>query len=148
MTDLTLFEELINSYIEFIDENGDSVLHFYSTPKKFTINSEQTNWIDIKIECVSKKSKYNSMADIIDNTYQGNIHEGELKNMEAVLFKMEVKQGCFSSIIRKYILMIIDNPEFNEDNIVNRYFLVIYAIDRIGTFALKLRFIEILYSNI
>ena len=61
MTNLSLFEELINRNIEFIDDDGNIILNFYSTPKKFTINSEQTKWIDIKIECISNKSKYNSI---------------------------------------------------------------------------------------
>jgi len=158
MTSLTLFEELINRNIKFIDDNDDTVLHFYSTPTKFTINCEQTNWVNMKAEYLSKKSKYlskkskyYSLANIKDNLYNGDIFDGELKNMSAVLFKIKVRDGCLASIIRKYILMIIDNPEFNDynpENTENRYYLVIYAVDRIGAYNISLRFIDILKSNI
>ena len=147
MTDL--YNELLNRNIDFTDEEGNVVLHFYSTDKKFTVSSDYTNWIDHNITHIDKKSKYNKLADVKDNYYQGNINDGELKNSMSVLFKMIVKEGCISSIIRKYILMIIDNPEFNEDYSENsRYILVLYGIDRIGTMGIKLRVLETFKSSI
>ncbi len=147
MTDL--YNELLNRNIEFLDEELNVVLHFYSTDKNFIVSSDYTNWIDTSITHIDKKSKYNKLADVKDNYYQGNINDGELKNTMAVLFKMVVKEGCISSVIRKYILMIIDNPEFNEDYSENsRYILIVYGIDRIGTMGIKLRVLETFKSSI
>jgi hypothetical protein len=148
MTDTSLLKELLNRNIEFIDDNGNIILYFYSTNKKFIVSSIQTNWVDINISQVKKKSIYTKLTNITDNHYQGDINDGELKNMQAILFKMKVRYGCFSIIIKKYIIMIVDNPEYNDDNPINRYFLIIYAIDRIGTLGRKLRVLEILKSNI
>ncbi len=147
MTDL--YNELLNRNIDFIDNEGNVVLHFYSTDKKFTVSSDYTNWIDHTIKHIDKKSKYNKLADVKDNYYQGNINDGELKNSMSILFKMIVKEGCISSVIRKYILMIIDNPEFNEDYSENsRYILIVYGVDRIGTMGIKLRVLETFKSSI
>ena len=83
------------------------------------------------------------------NCYIGVKNEGELKISMCVLFKMIVKDGCMSSIIRKYIIMIIDNPEFNEDYSENsRYILIVYGIDRIGTMGIQLRVLETFKSSI
>lgn len=148
MTNLSLFEELINRNIEFIDDNGNIILYFYSTNNKFIVSSIQTNWIDNTITHIKKNQKYTKLANIKNNIYEGNINDGKLKNMQAILFKIKVTSGCFSTIIRKYILMIVDNPEYNDDNQNNRYFLIIYAIDKIGTLGSELRVLEILKSNI
>ncbi len=149
MTDTSLFKELLNRNIKFIDEEGNEVLHFYSTDKKFIVSSEHTNWVDINIKEVKNKSKYTRMVNIQDNYYQGDINEGELKNMMCILFKMTVKDGCIASIIRKYIIMVIDNPEYNEDFSNNsKYLLILYGVDRIGTMGIKLRVLEILNSSI
>jgi hypothetical protein len=144
-----LYNELLNRNIEFMDDESNVVLHFYSTDRKFIVSSDHTNWIDINITHINNKSKYTKMADVKNDYYQGNINEGELKNSMCVLFKLVVKEGCISSIIRKYILMIIDNPEFNEDYSENsRYILVLYGIDRIGTMGVKLRVLETFKSSI
>ena len=149
MTDTSLFKELINRNIDFIDDEGNVKLSFYSTDKKFIINSEHTNWFDNSITHLSKKSKYIKLANIKNDYYNGDINDGELQNMMAILFKVKVKEGCIGSIIRKYIIMIIDNPEYNEDSSdYCKYLLVLYAIDRIGTMGIKLRPIEILKSNV
>ncbi len=149
MADTTLLKELLNRNIDFTDDEGNVVLHFYSTDKKFTVSSDYTNWININITQIKKKSKYNTMADVKDDYYQGDINDGELKNTMSVLFKLIVKEGCISSITRKYILMIIDNPEFNEDYSENsRYILIVYGVDRIGTMGLKLRVLETFKSTI
>ncbi len=147
MTDL--YNELLNRNIEFLDEELNVVLHFYSTDKNFIVSSDYTNCIDTTITHINKNSKYNKMADVKDGYYQGNINDGELKNTMAVLFKMVVKEGCISAVIRKYIIMIIDNPEFNEDYSENsRYILIVYGIDRIGTMGIKLRVLETFKSSI
>lgn len=149
MTDTSLFEELLNRNIDFIDDEGNVTLSLYSSHKNFIINSHHTNWIDIPITHIKNNKKYTKLANIKEEYYQGDIKDGELKNMMTVLFKMEVKEGCFSTIIRKYILMIVDNPEYNDDNTnINRYILIIYGIDRIGTLGRELRVIDILKSNI
>jgi hypothetical protein len=146
MTDL--YNELLNRNIEFTDDEGNVVLHFYSTNKKFIVSSDYTNWVDTNIKQVKNKSKYNKMVDVKDGYYQGDINEGELKISMCVLFKMIVKDGCMSPIIRKYIIMIIDNPEYIDNNLINRYYLIIYGIDRIGTMGVQLRVLETFKSSI
>jgi hypothetical protein len=143
-----LYQELLNNNIEFTYEEGHIVLQFYSTDSKFIVSSAYTNWVDTNIKQVKNKSKYNKMADVKDGYYQGNINDGKLKNSNAVLFKMIVKDGCISSIIRKYIIMIIDNPEYIDNNLINRYYLIIYGIDRIGTMGVQLRVLETFKSSI
>jgi hypothetical protein len=149
MTDTSLYTELLNRNIEFINNEGNIVLNFYSTDKQFIINSEHTNWFDNSIKHLSKKSKYTKLANVKNDYYNGDINDGELQNMMALLFKIKVKEGCIGSIIRKYIIMIIDNPEYNEDSSdYSKYLLVLYEIDRIGTMGIKLRPFDILKSNI
>jgi hypothetical protein len=147
MTDTSLLKELLNSNIDFVDNIGDIVVNFYSTNKNLIVSSIYTNWIDNTITHIKKNKKYTKLANIKDDYYEGNINDGKFKNMEAVLFKMKVREGCIGSIIKKYIIMIIDNPEYNDDNMINRYFLIIYIIDKIGILGRKLRVLEILKSN-
>jgi hypothetical protein len=148
MTNTSLLKELSNRNIEFMNDSGNVVINFYSTDNKYIVSSEYTNCIDQTIKHIKKNQKYTKMANIKDDYYQGDINNGELKNMMAVLFKMKVIEGCIGSIIRKYILMIVDNPEYNDDNTVNRYILIVYGIHRIGTLGRELRVLEILKSNI
>jgi hypothetical protein len=148
--DNTLSDELMNSNIDFIDGFGDTMFT-YNHKNNYTGIGEISDWKEIKLKKLDKNNKYYKISNVNNGFFIGNIEEGIYKNMMAELFTISIKSGFLNRSKKKYLLMIIDNPLFNEDsnNKINRrrYKLIIFSIIRIGIYRIQLELYDILTST-
>ncbi len=151
MTYYTLSDELIDRNIDFMDGFGE-IVFTYNHNKVASGAGEITNWQEIEINKINKNNKYYKLANIENNFYKGNFADGLYYDMMAELFTITIKHGFLNTLKKKYILMIIDNPLFDEesDNQINkgRYKLLIFTIVRYSTYYIALKFNDIFTSTI
>lgn len=151
MSFYTLSNELINRNIDFMDGFGE-IVFTYNHDKCITGAGDITNWEEIKMNKINRNNKYYRLADLENGFYKGDFADGLYYDMMAELFMIKIKHGFLKTLKKKYILMIIDNPLFNEEsnNQINkgRYKLIIFTIVRYSTYRYELRFNDIFTSTI
>jgi hypothetical protein len=152
---LSICEDMYNKTIYFRnndDVQEDDLNLVIDHDKYFTISCAYTNFDLLRLKNLSKKSRYYNLAKIDDNScYIGNLHDNKYKNCNATLFKLKVKSGCLNKNIHKYIIMILDNPDYNIDNNIidtyGKYKLVLYSISKIGMYYEQLIYLTTLTSQ-
>jgi hypothetical protein len=138
MTDsyTTLSEELHNNIITFVDGFGETVATFDFVEKKPYIVGNITNDKETKLIIKTKKSKYNKMLNIHNDYYYGDYNQNN-KNIMGKFFKIIVPTDIFGAK-NEYILLIIDNPYYNNESediaYKGRYKLIIYKICNQGIY--------------
>ena len=151
MSYYTLSDELINRNIDFMDGFGE-IVFTYNNNITTTGAGDITNWEEIKIKKINKNNKYYKVADIENGIYKGNFADGLYYDMMAELFMIKIKHGFMKTLTKKYILMIIDNPLYDEESVnqINkgRYKLLIFTIVRYSTYHMRLNFNDIFTSTI
>jgi hypothetical protein len=145
----TLSDELIFRNIEFIDENGN-IVFVYNHKENYSGIGEITDWKQTKLKKLDKNNKYYKISDIKNGFFIGDIEDGIYKDMMVEVFKLNVYSGFLNSIKKDYIVMIIDNPEYDEDSFYNksRYKMIIFSIIRFGAYRIELQLHDIFTSTI
>lgn len=150
---LTIKEDLQNKTTRFIDDNDEDLhLVIHSDKKYFNIDCSYTNFQLEKLTHLDKNSRYYQLAKMDKmSCYNGEVDNIKYVNTPATLFKLTVKHGCLFGHKNKYIIMILDNPDYNIDNNIidtyGKYKLVLYSISKIGMYYEQLIYLTTLTSQ-
>lgn len=136
----TLSEELNNNIITFVDGFGKTIATCDFIKKVPSISAFFTKDKEVKLIKKSSKSKYSSLLNISGDYYVGNELYINSKKSEITLmanhYKIIVPINIFTK--REYIIMIMDNPNFDPDSdnyaLRGRYKLIIYDIYQQGVY--------------
>lgn len=133
----TLSDELKNNIIIFVDKDGETCGTFDFVEKLPYFYGNITNDTEIKLIKKTKKSKYYKMLDIDDDYYYGNHNVKQKNNIMCQMFKIVIQNNIFGAKYN-YILLIIDNPDYNpeSEDITQRgkYKLIIYNASCYGIY--------------
>jgi hypothetical protein len=126
----TLFNELQNNIIIFVDKDGETCGTFDFIEKHPYFYGDITKDTEIKLIKKTKRSKYYKILDINnDDYYYGEYNSEQKNNIMCKMFKIVIQNNIFGAKYN-YILLIIDNPDYNpeSENITQRgkYKLIIY----------------------
>ena len=125
----TLFNELQNNIIIFVDKDGETCGTFDFIEKHSYFYGDITKDTEIKLIKKTKKSKYYKMLDINNDYYYGEYNSEQKNNIMCQMFKIVIQNNIFGAKYN-YILLIIDNPDYNpeSEDITKRgkYKLIIY----------------------
>ena len=141
----SLSNELLNTSIQFLDDN-QKVSFLYNHDNTYNIACNLTNWKETKIKKIDKYSKYYKLIE--SNNYYYNNDDNKYMIIE--LFKIKMHYGFLNSYKKEYIIMIINNPLYDENSIDNinkgKYKLLLFSIIRYGAYNIFLKFIDIFTS--
>jgi hypothetical protein len=145
----SLSDELLGRNIEFVDKNGN-IIFIYNHIDIYSGIGEITDWKETKLKKLDKNNKYYRLSGVNNGYFTGDIENGIYKNMMVEVFKVNIYSGFLNSIKKDYILMIIDNPDYDDDTFYNngRYKLLIFSIFRVGAYRIQLELNDILSSTI
>jgi hypothetical protein len=134
----TLFDELQNNIIIFVDKNGETKGTFDFIEKNPYFYGDITRDLEIKLIKKTKKTKYYKMLDIDDDDYYYGEYNSEQKNnIMCKMFKIIIQNNIFGGKYN-YLLLIIDNPnhDITSTDITKRgkYKLIIYNIFHNGIY--------------
>jgi len=148
---LTLFNELNNNIILFVNDFGETIGIFDFIEKKPYFFGTLTNDLEISLIKKSTKSKYNKMLNMNKDYYYGDFNHEQHTNIMGKIYKISIKHHMFGNKY-DYILLIIDNPyyEFNSTDInkKGKYKLLIYSIHYQGVYFKYLNNIGIYTSSL
>jgi hypothetical protein len=146
----TLYDELENRNIDFIDGFGTILFNYNNYSKNIYGYGSITNWNKIKIKKIKKNNKYYKLCDIENDYYIGDFADGMFTNMMVEIYKLSIPIGLYNK--KKYILMILDNPNYNEYSnetiSKGKYKILFFDIIKYNKYIIKLKFNNILTSNI
>ena len=131
----TLSEELANNIVTFVDGFGKTMATIDFVKKYPSIYGSFTKNKKIKLIKKCSKSKYTSLLNICGDYYEGTEFTTNYKLM-AKFYKIIVPINICTK--KEYIIMIIDNPYFDEDSdnyaTRGRYKLILYDIFHKGMY--------------
>jgi len=134
---MSLQKDLQNKTIDFYDESNNLAYVFDFTKKKLC--GDLTEWKHKSIK-INIDKKYRYISKVINNRYYGEYNNGIYKNMRATIYKIKIKKNMFSKTYR-YIFMIIETKK-------NVYDLIIFNLNRCGTYIKYLTDTDIIYSSL
>lgn len=133
----TLYDELKNNIITFVDEFGETVGTFDFLEKRPYFFGDITYDKEVRLINKSVKSKYNKMLYLDGNYYYGDFNTNQQHNIMGKFYKICVQHHIFGNK-NEYILLIIDNPYYDsksyEINKKGKYKLIIYSICHSGVY--------------